>query len=223
MDVASDTVVAILTRAPSTGGKTRLFDELGVPPDPTLLEALLRDTVDAAGATGMPRVVFASPACACEEVARLLPSDVRVEPQAEGTLGARMRAAFERLWMTGATAVLLIGSDLPALSPRTLIDAATRLRVSPEVIVLGPAEDGGYYLVGARRTPDALMAMDGWGTPDVLARTLTCAAQAGLGVSLLSVERDIDRLEDVRALLAASDSVAVAPRTRAWARQHLGV
>ena len=69
-------VVAVLTRAPSRGGKSRLFAALGHPPDPTLLSALLLDTLDGVSLSGTTRVVFVDPADACDDVRALVPRDV---------------------------------------------------------------------------------------------------------------------------------------------------
>src|SRR5215216_1411447 len=97
--LAQRDVVAVLTRAPSAGGKSRLFAELGTPPDASLLAALLLDTIDAIderesssgqARNGVTRVVAVAPASACDEVRGLVARDVLVVPQAEGTLGDRM-------------------------------------------------------------------------------------------------------------------------------------
>jgi hypothetical protein len=72
--LAQRDVVAVLTRAPSAGGKSRLFAELGTPPDPALLTALLLDTLDAVDLEDVTRIVAVEPASACDEVRGSLPA-----------------------------------------------------------------------------------------------------------------------------------------------------
>ena len=95
VDAADAPVVAVLTRAPSSGGKTRLFASLGLPPDPALLTALLLDTLDGAAAPGVRRVVAVTPPESCDEVRRIV-GDVEVMPQPHGDLGDRMRGVMAR-------------------------------------------------------------------------------------------------------------------------------
>src|SRR5215510_11751952 len=171
VDVANQVVVAILTRAPSEPGKTRLFQELERPVDRELLTALLLDTIDATGPAGVPRVLFVTPASACDEVRAIAPREVDVAAQGAGDLGARMRRAFDDLFARGACGVVLVGSDLPGLSSDVVRSAVETLRARPDCVVLGPAEDGGYYLIAATATPVDLLTGIEWSTPDVLART----------------------------------------------------
>ncbi len=214
VDVSGQTVIAILTRAPSSGGKTRLFASLGCEPDPDLLTALLLDTCTAADVPGTVRVVCVAPPDALEEVRALVPAGVRLLPQASGDLGARMRAVFDDLLARGASAVLLIGSDLPRLPFGVLATACSLLAERPRSVVLGPARDGGYYLIGATRTPVPLFDIGGWGSPDVLKLTLDCARRAAMEVGLLAEGDDVDSRDDLRALSEAAGEEG--RRTRAW-------
>ena len=156
VDVAGQAVVAILTRAPSAGGKSRLFAALGRPPDPDLLGALLLDTLDGIAAAAAARVVCFTPDDAAPEMRALAPPEVQLLPQGDGDLGARMSRAFERLFAGGASPIVLVGSDLPLIDAAAVGDAFARLRADPGAVVLGPAADGGYYLVGATRLHPAL-------------------------------------------------------------------
>lgn len=213
MAIPGTYTVAILTRAPRSGGKTRLFEALGCAPDPDLLEALFLDTLDATAIGGVSRVVFVTPPEETDGVRALVPPDVDVRPQADGDLGARMRGAFDVLLAEGAAGVVLIGSDLPLVSGDVLASACDALRATPARVVLGPALDGGYYLIGATMTPSPLFEIGGWGRADVLARTRARAQACGLGVVTVDALRDIDAPDDLRAVLQASRG---APRTRAW-------
>ena len=217
VDPSTQTVVALLTRAPSAGGKTRLFRELNRVCDPDLLLALLLDTLDAVMVPGLPVVVFCDPAEACDELRAQLPPGVRVEPQAAGDLGARMGAAFDALIAEGVRRVLLIGSDLPTLSPRLLREADVAISTGAADVVLGPSMDGGYVLIGACQTPWPLFQGITWSRPDVLARTLDAATLDGLGVVVLPPTQDVDTLADLRAVCSGEG----AARTGVWARANV--
>jgi rSAM/selenodomain-associated transferase 1 len=140
-------------------------------------------------------------------------------PQGAGDLGARMRGVFGRLLGAGARAVLLIGSDLPLIDAAALDQARRRLLDDTGVVVLGPAVDGGYYLIGASRLPAALFEGIDWGTGGVLAATLARAEREGIRVALVSAAADVDTPDDLRRLLEAPRGRAV--RTRAWAVRSL--
>ena len=211
VDVAG-AAIAILTRAPSSGGKRRLFASLGRPADPALLEALFLDTLDASAVPGAVRIVAVEPPGACGEVRALVPQDVAVVPQVEGTLGDRMRGAMAAAFGRGARAVALVGSDLPDLDGSRLIEAFDRLDREPGGLVLGPAPDGGYYLIAATAVPEVFGGIE-WGTGRVLAQTLEAAARRRLTVHLLAPMADTDTIDDLRRVRAA--------RTAAWVRSSV--
>ena len=117
-------------------------------------------------------------------------------PQEGSDLGERMSNAFFRAFAAGYTKALLIGSDCPDIS-RTIVSRGFMLLDAHDVI-LGPAHDGGYYLIGLRQPePELFYSMD-WGTGRVLQQTLDKINAAGLTVALLPKLRDIDRIEDLR-------------------------
>ena len=108
-------------------------------------------------------------------------------------LGARMLQAFREAFSMGYSEVVLIGSDLYDLSTKDL-GAAFRELNSHEV-VLGPASDGGYYLIGMKRPIPALFKGKQWGRESVLEDTL--ADLEGISTSLLPIRNDVDRYEDI--------------------------
>ncbi len=216
VDLSGAHVVAILTRAPSSGGKSRLFRALACPPDSRLLTALLLDTVDGAAAPGVTRVVSVTPASACDEVAALLPPGVGVVAQAEGTLGDRMQDAFASLFKAGARAVALIGSDVPEIAPATVTSAFEILEHEPGSIVLGPADDGGYYLIGATRVPAVFEGIT-WGTADVLAQTMAAAAASGQAVLFVDALGDVDTPDDLQRVVRERGN----SRTAHWTNRGL--
>jgi len=208
VDVPGPVVVAVLTRAPSRGGgKSRLFAALGCAPDEALLSALLLDTLDGATLPGTTRVIAVEPADACEDVRALVSGEIRVVPQAVGTLGDRMRTTMSELFGGGAGVVVLIGSDLPDITPDVIEHAVAHLARDPDSLVLGPAADGGYYLIAATREPDVFDAID-WGSPQVLEQTRAAAARRGQQVQLIEPMRDVDTPDDLWSVVAL--------RTSAW-------
>ncbi len=116
--------------------------------------------------------------------------------QIPGDLGARMAAALAEAFRRGAERVLLIGTDVLGLSRALLSEAFASLR--DHDLVLGPAHDGGYYLVGLNRPQPGLFTGIAWSTPSVLGATVERASALGLGVRLLTPLADLDTLEDLR-------------------------
>jgi rSAM/selenodomain-associated transferase 1 len=112
-------------------------------------------------------------------------------------LGARMADAFARAFARGARRVAIVGTDVPGVSRATVREALSALEVAD--VVMGPADDGGYYLIGLRAPWPGLFAGIEWSTPSVREQTLARAAAAGLSVRELARLRDVDTLEDVRA------------------------
>ena len=126
---------------------------------------------------------------------RWLPGAAGYTPQGEGDLGKRMRHAFDRALTGNDQPVLAIGSDCPALSPLHLTAAISGLHGHD--LVLGPALDGGYYLIGLNRPKPLLFAEINWGSGMVLSQTMARAEAMGLNTLLLEPLPDVDRPEDL--------------------------
>ena len=122
-------------------------------------------------------------------------NDLTYNRQAAGDLGQRMRAALDAALQTGSHRVVLIGTDCPELDGHVVQTAFERLQEHD--VVLGPANDGGYYLIGLRRSAPPLFDGIPWGTGDVLRATLRVAEAAGLSVMLLPRLSDVDCSEDL--------------------------
>ncbi len=127
-------------------------------------------------------------------------------PQGQGGLGTRMEACFRAAFEEGAERAVLVGADIPALSPAILTRAFDVL--DHYDLVFGPAADGGYYLVGATaaglRRSNAFLGPDiTWGAPDVLVRTLRRVRDAHLTCTLLETLADVDGPADLPAALRA--------------------
>ena len=116
-------------------------------------------------------------------------------PQGDGDLGQRMQQAMAQAFAEGSERVVLLGCDCPAMSAEIMAQAFAAL--ADHDLVLGPALDGGYYLLGLV-APQPLLFVDmEWGDEAVLARTLDRAEAASLRVFLLESLADVDRPEDL--------------------------
>lgn len=199
----AETVVAVLARAPSAAGKTRLGAST-----PELRRALLLDTWDAVSDGSWDGALIFTPpesAAECATLARGSRRPALLVPQAGDDLGARMSAAFRELFAAGYLRVIVIGSDLPTLPSARLGEAERALRRDAD-IVLGPAEDGGYYLIGLTRSRDEILSGMPWGAPDVFLRTKTRAEDAGLRVTTIPSWYDVDSPEDLQRVAATAGS-----------------
>jgi hypothetical protein len=120
---------------------------------------------------------------------------VSLSPQCEGPLGQRLSHAFEQGFATELQRILIIASDCPGIGKQEITQAVQALDTHD--VVLGPAEDGGYYLIGLKTPQPQLFAAISWGQSCVLQQTIARATQAHLTVSLLQPLPDIDRPEDL--------------------------
>jgi rSAM/selenodomain-associated transferase 1 len=124
---------------------------------------------------------------------------VRLLPQVGDDLGARMRHAFEAVLGMGYRRAVLTGSDLPTIPAAVYAEALAKLNAHD--LVLGPSRDGGYYLIGLRKTVPELFAGVPWSTAQVFDVTMEKAHNLRLTVAVLPPGRDVDTIEDVRALI----------------------
>jgi uncharacterized protein len=210
LENASISRLIVFTRYPAPGrAKTRLIPVLG--PDGAadlqrrMTERVLNQ-VEALVARQAMGVEVRFDGGDISKMSRWLGPRWSYGPQGEGDIGARMARALSAAFAEGAPAAVLIGTDIPDLSAAILAEAFQRL--ADHDIALGPAADGGYYLIGARRDRYAELApllFQGipWGTEHVLRNTLAALATAPVAVHLLPLLRDIDRPEDLAAREAA--------------------
>ena len=189
----------VFTRYPEPGRtKTRLIPALGPEGAADLHRRMTEHTLARARALAERRgtsleVRFEGGGQAL--MAQWLGTRLASRPQGEGDLGDRMARAIADALREGAARAIVIGTDCPALASATLAAAFDALQHND--LVLGPATDGGYYLIGLRREAPALFADMPWGTGDVLKRTLAAAKAAGLSFALLGPLDDVDRPEDL--------------------------
>jgi rSAM/selenodomain-associated transferase 1 len=181
--------ISIFARYPEPGmAKTRLIPALGAEGAARVYARLLEGTVAQARTAGIP---FELRVTGGREQAfhEWLGEDVAVVDQGDGDLGARMAR--------GPAPALLIGSDCPGLTAPLLRAAADVLAESP--VVIGPATDGGYYLIGFSQPMPFLFEDMEWSTPQVLTETLIRLTARGIGPAILPELSDIDLPEDLMA------------------------
>jgi rSAM/selenodomain-associated transferase 1 len=203
--MSEPTTVVIMTRAPRPGAvKTRLEPLLGAAGCARLQHALILHTAMTArlATPGAVHVAVDPPNAVADLRALLDPADT-VFAQVPGHLGARMAAAADRAYAARPGPLVVIGTDVPTLTAARILDARRLLDAGHDVVI-GPALDGGYYLIAlARPTPEMFdIDPDRWGGPLVLAATITAAEAAGLRVGLLPALRDLDTPKDAHALRA---------------------
>ena len=196
--------VVVMARAPVPGEtKRRLIPAIGAERAAALHLAMIRRAVATALESGVGPVELWCTPGTDHEVLRSLRSRMRVELHAQvGTnLGERMHAAIAA--RPGATAV--IGTDCPFLEPGDLLLTAGALQRGDADVVLAPAFDGGYVLIGVAGPRPELFARVDWGTERVLAQTRERARAARLRLLELAARRDIDRPDDLDALAGILD------------------
>ena len=186
-----------MARWPAPGRcKRRLASSLGAAAAARIQARLTCHTLAVAGQLGI-ELVLAVEGLA-PRAARRLGDQLgvgRIVLQGGGGLGVRMQRQFQRAATEGARRVVLIGSDLPQLERADLASAFAAL--DHQAAVLGPACDGGYWLIGLRRPEPALMEGIAWGSEQVLEQTLAALARRGLEPALLPWRSDLDRGEDL--------------------------
>lgn len=121
--------------------------------------------------------------------------ELAYRPQPEGDLGKRLQQAFANGFQKGLERIVVIGSDCPEISSHHLEQAFHQL--TRHDVVLGPAEDGGYYLVGISQACAQLFQGIAWGTGRVFEQTVAIATRLGLSLATLETLRDVDRPEDI--------------------------
>ena len=202
--------ILVFARAPVAGRvKTRLAAVVGTGRAAALYRSWLRTTVERAVTARLaPVELWTTPAVGHPYFAELMTDyDLRVRPQGDGDLGRRMERAL-RLALEEASFAILIGSDCPLMDGDYLEAACARLQDGMEMVI-GPAEDGGYVLLGARRCETALFRDMPWGSERVLAHTRKRLLALGCRWAELDALWDIDTAEDLRRWEALAGQAAV--------------
>lgn len=202
--------IVIMTKEPAPGRvKTRLAPALIAGGSERIHVALVEETARRALSTGLPCTVSLSGDLAGPFAAWLRGMGLTVEPQAGGDLGERLTDA-----LSGPGRLLVLGTDTPIFEPDWLLAAIH----DPAPVVLGPSEDGGYWVMALDAPCPGLFADIPWSTEAVAATTMRRAADLDLAVAAAPTCYDIDEPADLRRLL---DDPRCPPHLRTIAAQQL--
>ena len=193
-------MLIIFVKAPRPGAvKTRLAKSLGEQAAcdayQKLAEILFNRVAE------LPNVVLRfTPDNAAAEIKPWLRNNWLMRPQGQGSLGERLQAAFAEAFSQGAQRVVIIGSDCPSVTAQDVKAAWSALARND--VVIGPARDGGYWLLGLNQSQPRLFDNIPWSTATVLRETLARAKDAGLRATLLRELNDVDDEADWRDFLS---------------------
>ena len=190
----NNNAIIVFTRNPELGKcKTRLAKSIGDDAALEIYSHLLRHTAEIAKQVDADRFVFYSEHIVIDDIWDIAFFEKQLQ---EGNdLGERMKNAFQHVLDKGYYKVIIIGSDLLDLTNEIIEQAISELESNQYVI--GPAKDGGYYLLGLKSMKDQLFRNKNWGTETVLRETLNDLRNSN--VSLLIELNDIDTFEDLEA------------------------
>ena len=218
--------LAVMTKAPQAGRvKTRLVPPLTPEEAAELNKCFLRDTAAAISSVCSSRpvgdaskIAVYTPIGAEAVYTDILPADFSLLPQRGEKFGERLYFAVEDLIKCGFESVCLIDSDSPTVPGKNLQLAVELLSMGEDRVVLGPTEDGGYYLIGVKKPHHHLFDRIDWSTERVLNQTMQRATEIGLEVKLLPTGYDVDDGASLRRLceelLTSTMSSHIAPYTR---------
>jgi len=220
--------LTIMTKAPRPGQvKTRLTPMLTPQEAAALNACFLRDT-----AAAITRVTQGARAVGCYTPAgteafyeEIFPSTFQLIAQRGTQLDERLILATQDLLAVGFSSVCLIGSDSPMVPSATFSEAVKLLSAPTDCVVIGPSQDGGYYLIGLKAVHRRLFEEIAWSTSSVREQTMARAAEIDLRVHLLPPAYDVDDCGTLRQLcrdlLGPDDERAkiVAPATRKFLKE----
>jgi len=211
--------LVVMAKAPRPGGvKTRLAQSLPVEAVTELYRCLLDDTLALAQSLGTVGVAIMCPASDVQELAGLARGVVDVVAQKGEGLAAGLTSVFAHFATPGREGVVAFNSDSPHL-PASVLRRAFETLTGRDLVV-GPTDDGGYYLVGTKVAHPTLFDGDGMGTKSALETLLTRARELQLSVGFTDPFYDIDVEGDLTRLATELRlAPARAPRTAVWLKQ----
>ena len=214
-----DCTLVIMAKAPKPGMvKTRLAQSLPQAAVTSLYRCLLDDTVALARSLGTVEVAMMCPASDLEELTRTALGAVGVVAQKGEGLAAGLNSVFAHFVSLGRQRVVAFNSDSPHLPASVLVSAFEAL--TGHDVVVGPTQDGGYYLVGAKAAHPGLFDGDGMGTKSALEALLGRARGLQLSVGFTNPFYDIDVAGDLTRLATELElAPARAPRTAIWLKR----
>jgi hypothetical protein len=214
-------VLIVVAKRPAPGQtKTRLSPPLSPEQASALYECFLRDTLSLMRQVpGVNRVIAYLPEGERQYFSHLAP-DFWLRRQDGLDLGSRLDNALSHYLQIGYRNVVIMDSDSPSLPASYLVSAFAVLKEGADVVI-GPCDDGGYYLIGLKHPCPRLLRQVRMSTPDVTADTLALAAEENLQVRLLPVWYDVDDYMSLKSLFAeiAVTPGSTAPYTRTYLAQ----
>ena len=199
--------VLLFVRAPQRGRvKTRLAARLGADKTLALYRCFVEDIMATLNAGLYQPSIFYTPKDQKSVVQAWLGRNYHCLPQSGSNLGERMYQALRHIFHEPVKRAVLIGSDIPDLSTGIIAEAFAALQESD--VVIGPAKDGGYYLIGFQKdalSGDVFNGME-WGTNQVFQQTLVQLQHANLSYHILPICQDIDTYEDLMAFYSRNAS-----------------
>jgi len=198
VDIDGDAcALAVMTKAPRAGEvKTRLVPPLTHDEAAQLNSSFLSDVAAAISAAATERiargVAVYTPLGTEAAYENILPEEFFLIAQRGHNFGDRLIFAAEDLFMVGFTSVCLINSDSPTVPAENFSQAVELLHLPGDCIVLGPSDDGGYYLIGLKKLHREIFERIDWSTEHVLNQTLQRATEIGVEVKLLPAGYDVD-------------------------------
>jgi rSAM/selenodomain-associated transferase 1 len=220
--------LAVMTKAPRAGQvKTRLVPPLTPDEAAELNKCFLRDTaggiLSATTGNDASAIAVYTPTGTESAYDDILPSDFNLLAQRGVGFGERLYFAAEDLFRCGFDSVCLIDSDSPTVPGKTFLKAIELLKTQGDCMVLGPCDDGGYYLIGLKKPHRELFEQIDWSTKSVFDQTMCRAREIGLEVKLLPPGYDIDDAASLRRLckelLRDNFRTDIAPNTREFVRE----
>lgn len=196
-----------MAKAPIPGSvKTRMVPPLTNEQAAELCRALLLDQLEHLSAlVDIDLYVAFSPEEAEPLIKSVLPASYKSFPQQGEDLGARMNRVLDELWRRGHSNAAIIGSDVAAPPLKYLYDGFEQLSSPRQRVVLGPSQDGGYYLVGMNRpTPEIFSEMT-WSHDQVLTQTTARLTRLGVAFTLLPDWFDLDTIDDIDLLRSCAE------------------
>ena len=178
--------------------KTRLADEVGADVAARLYAAFIDDLAFRFRAAGDHRMLGFWPADTVAFFDQYSKLGYELWPQPEGDLGQKMISFFKYALKEEGSRAVLIGTDSPTL-PSEFVDQAFEMLNAVDCVV-GPATDGGYYLIGLRHPVPSLFENVAWSGANVLVQTVQRATAAGLSLDLLTPWYDVDDLKGLQVL-----------------------
>ena len=194
-------IILLFIRVPAKGSiKSRLAAAIGEDAALELYKNFILDIIDTIEKSGYQFRISFHPPDAGAVLAGWLGPRHHYMPQGGNDLGENMERAFGQVFTEGFTSAVLLGSDIPDLTPAVLCEAIESLRTSD--VVMGPAADGGYYLVGCNRDTFLANMFHGiaWGTNTVFQETMSILRRASLRVHLVPEWQDVDTRDDLKSL-----------------------